>query len=218
MNCSMSIKKQLLKMGKIYMKTDSLIEKLRAIKPSPESPEISEHVYAQAIEDCIEIIMGEWHSADSSLKGTAKSIPCKSEAPATPQGSEISVVDGDFERWFSGVTRTELNGSSLKPAAKKGWRGAAEHYSGIIAWYKKALDEANAHHEQHHLHDIEAMKPVIGRVQLEKCARAAAAAYYDDDGDMHFTTREMYCDRAWNDFIKDAKAVLDAAGVKYHED
>lgn len=35
---------------------DSLIEKLQAIKPSADSPEFSEHAYAQAIDDAIAII------------------------------------------------------------------------------------------------------------------------------------------------------------------
>lgn len=38
------------------MSTDSLIEQLRAIKPSSDSPEISERAYAQAVEDCITIV------------------------------------------------------------------------------------------------------------------------------------------------------------------
>lgn len=36
---------------------------------------------------------GEWHSADSSLKGTAKSIQCESESPDQPNCGEITVVD-----------------------------------------------------------------------------------------------------------------------------
>lgn len=49
--------------------------------------------------------IGEWHSADSSLEGTAKSIPCESEAPTNHsednldmvEPSEISVAE---DGWF----------------------------------------------------------------------------------------------------------------------
>ena len=60
-------------------------------------------------------LLGEWHSADSSLKGTAKSQPCESASPANLQSSEICVIT-PADKW---IKEFELSASPAEDYAPR---------------------------------------------------------------------------------------------------
>ncbi len=64
---------------------------------------------------------------------------------------DLQAFEAVFRRYFA-------KNSTHRKAAEVIWNASAEYFSETIAWHKKALAEANAHHEQHHLREIESAK------------------------------------------------------------
>lgn len=164
--------------------------------------------------DAARAAMGEWHSADSSLEGTAKSIPCESEAPANNLSPTVT-VDPEYlaklqQREISdNYELTQRIEESLSYFCDEFPHKEAKHvtvWTSPISYHCGGITPNDL---QSLLSILYAQKPVS--VDLEKCAKALYSERYKED-----MWEEAKSKRRWLDPIyAETKAVLDAAGVNY---
>ncbi len=160
------------------MTNDSLIDSLRTACFRIEGELVLRFDVAKKIITA----MGEWHSADSSLEGTAKSIPCESEAPANT--SEICyTIRRDDSGYAAAIERDGYTVLQLQSGTARN----EEEIENLVS-----------------VLNLRTTEPVS--VSLAKCKWEISKVFVPDG--IWNIEEGMKMERA-------AKAVLDAAGVKY---